>query len=71
MMMKLQYAVLASALALGGCEKLGQQAMNAIPDPSVAQAEAAQAAYDDLRAQNFSQLMTRLEPELQARFSGN
>jgi hypothetical protein len=70
-MMKLQYAVLASALALGGCEKLGQQAMNAIPDPSAAQAEAAQAAYDDLRAQNFSQLMTRLEPELQARFSGN
>lgn len=34
--------------------------------------QAAQAAYDDLRAQNFSQLMTRLEPELQRRgFIGN
>jgi hypothetical protein len=71
MMMKLKYAVLASALALAGCDKLGQQAMNAIPDPSPSQAQAAQAAYDDLREQNFDQLMPRLEPELQARFNGN
>ena len=71
MMMKFKYAVLASVLALSGCDKLGQQAMNAIPDPSAQQAQAAQAAYDDLRAQNFELLMTRLEPELQARFSAN
>ena len=39
-MMKFKYAVLASVLALSGCDKLGQQAMNAIPDPSPQQAQA-------------------------------
>ena len=66
-----KYAVFASILALGGCEKMGQKAMNAIPDPSPQQEQVAQAAYDDLRAQNFTQLMTRLEPELQARVTGD
>lgn len=70
-MLKRNYALLASVLALSGCDKLGQQAMNALPDPSASQAQAAQGAYDDLRAQNFDQLMTRLEPELQAKFDGN
>ncbi len=70
-MLKRNYVLLASVLALSGCDKLGQQAMNALPDPSTSQAQAAQGAYDDLRAQNFDQLMTRLEPELQAKFNGN
>lgn len=70
-MLKRNYVLLASVLALSGCDKLGQQAMNALPDPSASQAQAAQGAYDDLRAQNFDQLMTRLEPELQAKFDGN
>lgn len=70
-MNNLKYAVFASILALGGCDKIGHQAMNAIPDPSPEQEQVAQAAYDDLRAQNFTQLMTKLEPELQARFTAN
>lgn len=70
-MNKLKYAVLASVLTLAGCDKIGQTAAKAVPDPSPQQEQAAQAAYDDLRAQNFDQLMMRLEPELQTRFSGN
>ncbi|MGQ9372429.1 DUF3887 domain-containing protein [Acinetobacter tandoii] len=68
-MMKMKYAILASVLAFSGCDKLGQQAN--IPDPSPQQVQAAQEAYDDLRAQNFDQLMTHFEPELQARYQGN
>jgi len=63
-MMKVKYAVLASVLALGGCDQFGKKAMDSLPDPSPQQAQAAQEAYDDLREQNFEQLMAHLEPEL-------
>ncbi len=65
--MKMKYAILASVMVFSGCE-LGQEK---IPDPSAEQAQVAQEAYDNLRTQNFDQLMTHFEPELQARYQGN
>ena len=70
-MMKVKYTVLASVLALGGCDQLGKKAMDSLPDPSPQQAQEAQEAYDDLREQNFEQLMAHLEPELKAHFEEN
>ena len=68
-MMKIKYALWASLLALGGCEKLSQG--TDIPEPSTEQSQVAQQAYDDLRSQNFDHLMKNFEPELQARYKGN
>ncbi|WP_180076786.1 DUF3887 domain-containing protein [Acinetobacter sp. YH12251] len=69
--MKLKYFAMASLIGLGGCDQIGQKALNAIPDPSVEQTEVAQAAYDQLREGNFEKLYTYFEPELKAKFEQN
>lgn len=69
--MRLKYFAVVSLLALSGCDKIGQKALNAIPDLSQEQAQVAQAAYDELRTGNFDQLYTYFEPELKAKFVQN
>ena len=69
--MKLKYFVMASLIGLGGCDQIGQKALNAIPDPSAEQTEVAQAAYDQLREGNFEKLYTYFEPELKEKFKQN
>ncbi|MCL6240497.1 DUF3887 domain-containing protein [Acinetobacter amyesii] len=69
--MKLKYFAMVSLIGLGGCDQIGQKALNAIPDPSVEQTEVAQAAYDQLREGNFDKLYTYFEPELKAKFEQN
>lgn len=64
--MKMKYAVMFSMLALAGCSGESN-----LPDPSAAQAQAAQQAYDDIREQKFDALMLQLEPELQNYFNQN
>jgi hypothetical protein len=43
--MKAKLLVLSCALALTACDKLGQQALDSIPNPSPAQEKVAQQAY--------------------------
>ena len=69
--MKANFLLLGCVIALSGCDQIGQKALNAIPDPSEAQAEVAQVAYDQLREGNFDQLYVYLEPELKAKFMQN
>ncbi|MCL6230561.1 DUF3887 domain-containing protein [Acinetobacter amyesii] len=69
--MKLKYFAMVSLIGLGGCDQIGQKALNAIPDPSAEQSEVAQAAYDQLREGNFEKLYTYFEPELKAKFEQN
>ncbi len=68
-MMKVKILLLSSLFALAGCDKLGQKAMDAIPNPSPAQEQVAVGAYNDLRDKNFDEFLTYLEPELQAEFN--
>ena len=66
--MKLRYFAMVSLIGLGGCDQIGQKALNAIPDPSAEQTVVAQAAYDQLREGNFEKLYTYFEPELKAKY---
>ena len=67
--MKVKILLLSSLFALAGCDKLGQKAMDAIPNPSPAQEQVAVDAYNDLRDKKFDEFLTYLEPELQAEFN--
>ena len=66
--MKAKLLVLSCALALTACDKLGQQALDSIPNPSPAQEKAAQQAYQAFTQGDFPQLYTYFEPELQREF---
>ena len=70
-MMKVKILLLSSLFVLAGCDKLGQKAMDAIPNPSPAQEQVAADAYNDLRDKKFDQFLMYLEPELQAEFNKN
>lgn len=63
--MKAKLLVLSCALALTACDKLGQQALDSIPNPSPAQEQVAQQAYQAFTQGDFPQLYTYFEPELQ------
>ena len=66
--MKAKLLVLSCALALTACDKLGQQALDSIPNPSPAQEKVAQQAYQAFTQGDFPQLYTYFEPELQREF---
>ena len=66
--MKAKLLVLSCALALTACDKLGQQALDSIPNPSPAQEQVAQQAYQAFTQGDFPQLYTYFEPELQREF---
>ena len=59
--------LLTSVLALSACDN----SMKDIPDPSAAQAQAAEVAYNDLRDGKFEDFLAHLEPELQTHFKEN
>ncbi len=66
--MKAKLLVLSCVLALTACDKLGQQALDSIPNPSPAQEKVAQQAYQAFTQVYFPQLYTYFEPELQREF---
>lgn len=66
--MKAKLLVLSCVLALTACDKLGQQALDSIPNPSPAQEQVAQQAYQAFTQGDFPQLYTYFEPELQREF---
>lgn len=59
---------LASVIALNGCSNNN---MKDVPNPSVAQEQAAETAYADLRDGKFDDFLNHLEPELQTHFQDN
>lgn len=63
--MKTQLLACGAVLALAGC---GQQDL---ADPSPAQAQAAEAAYQDLSQRDFEKFVQHLDPKLQAHFTEN
>ncbi len=69
--MNAKLLLLSCAIALCGCDKLGDKVMSSLPDPSAAQAKAAQEAYDALREDNAKQFYAHLSPELKAEFMQN
>ncbi len=64
--MKTQFMLCATVVALVGCSK-----QQDLPDPSAAQAQAAEMAYQQLSQRNFEQFMHYLDPKLQAHFEQN
>lgn len=66
--MKVKLLVLSCALALTACDKLGQQALNSVPNPSPAQEQVAEKAYQAFVQRDFEQLYTYFEPKLQSEF---
>jgi hypothetical protein len=64
--MKIQVLACSVVLALVGCA----QQQN-LPDPSSAQAQAADAAYQDLGQRNFEKFVQHLDPKLQDYFEEN
>ena len=63
--MKTQLLALSAVLALVGC---GQQDL---ADPSAAQVQAADAAYQDLSQRDFEKFVQHLDPKLQSYFAEN
>ena len=66
--MKVKALILSSMFALAGCDKIGQNAQDALPNPSAAQEQAAEQAYAAFKSTDFEQLYTYFEPELKADF---
>lgn len=66
--MKAKIVLLGCAMLMSGCGQIGK---NAIADPSVEQAQVAQAVYDQLREGNLEKLYPYFEPELTAKFMQN
>lgn len=64
--MKTKLMLLASAVALSGCNS-----MDNIPDPSPEQEKAARLAYEDLRDGKYDEFLDHLEPQLQTQFKDN
>lgn len=64
--MKTQFMLCATVVALVGCSKPQD-----LPDPSTAQAQTAEMAYQQLSQRNFEQFMQYLDPKLQAHFEQN
>ncbi|HJF27045.1 MAG TPA: DUF3887 domain-containing protein [Acinetobacter lwoffii] len=63
--MKTRLMLLATLIGLHGCTQ------EEIPNPSPAQEQAAEAAYNDLREGKYDKFLTYLEPQLQAEFKDN
>ena len=66
--MKAKLLVLSCVMALTACDKLGQKALDSIPNPSPAQEQAAQQAYQAFTQGDFPKLYTYFEPDLQREF---
>lgn len=62
--MKKRYLACMVCLTFVGCDNIGKQALDAIPNPSAAQEKVAQISYDQLREGDFDALSTHLEPTL-------
>ena len=64
--MNIKLWAISSLVGLVGCAE-----QQNLADPSAAQVQAAEAAYQDLSARNFEQFMQHLDPKLQAYFQEN
>ena len=59
----------AVCLTVVGCDKIGRNGLDSIPNPSPEQEQVAQISYDQLRKGDFEQISTHFEPTLKAYFN--
>lgn len=65
--MKMKVILCASMFSMFGCQPKDQN----LADPTLVQEQAAQVAYDDLRARDFDGFLKHVDPELQMYFHEN
>lgn len=69
--MQKRFLAFAVCLTVVGCDKIGRNGLDSIPNPSPEQEQVAQISYDQLRKGNFEQISTHFEPTLKAYFIKN